>query len=89
MKYTIVPKCGKSKDEHEILYNSWEIFLFGGSYLGVLESALEAVWSEVVPKEKLKVNQAQKVGEIIPGYQNVLTMEQTCSIKEYSGTMDF
>ena len=50
----------------------------GGSFIwrlifrGFIESTLEAVWSEVVPKEKMKVNQAQKVGEIIPGYQNVL-----------------
>ena len=35
-------------------------------------NALKAVWFEVGPKEKLKVNQSQKVGEIIPGYQNLL-----------------
>ena len=47
-------------------------FYLGAHILGFIESALKAVWFEVVPKEKLKVNQSQKVGEIIPGYQNLL-----------------
>ena len=47
-------------------------FYLGAHILGLIESALKAVWFEVGPKEKLKVNQSQKVGEIIPGYQNLL-----------------
>ena len=47
-------------------------FYLGAHILGFIQSALKAVWFEVVPKEKLKENQSQKVGEIIPDYQNVL-----------------
>lgn len=40
-------------------------------YLGVHRKCLQ-VWLEVVLKDELKVNQAQKVGRIISGYQSLL-----------------
>ena len=49
-----------------------EIFYLRVHILWFIESALKTVWFEVVLKEELKVNQAQKVSEIIPGYQNLL-----------------